>query len=156
MLKRYPVRVLRYFLFLTAVFVVVIGLLAIFDYVSWDALKAIGRGEEGTRRLWFLLIVFVGLPLVYPLVSYGSREIRGNFGERRAVIDRALETSGYHIDEESEGRIVARATGSRRFTLLMVENRVEITADSDRYVRIEGPKKEIVRIEYRIRAFANL
>ena len=156
MFKRYPIRVLRYFLFLTALFAVVIGLLALFDYISWDALKAIGRGEEGSRRLWFLLIIFVGLPLVYPLISYGSREIRGNFGERRAAIDRALEASGYHIDEESEGRIVARATGSRRFALLMVENRIEITADGNHYVRIEGPKKETVKIEYRMRAFANL
>ncbi len=150
-MKRYPIRVLRYFLFLVGLFIVLLGVLLLVGQTS-----PLGLRHVVETRGWVLLAVFVGLPLVYPFFSYGARSVRGNLHEKRETIDRALASCGFEAVGESPERIVAKATGSKRFTLLTVENRIEITPDGNQHVRIEGPKKEIVRIEARMRAFSNL
>jgi hypothetical protein len=151
MLKRYPIRALRYFLFLALLFGVVFGVMLLIGQTSLDKLYQVFH-----TQWWVLLILFVGLPLAYPLFSYTARDVRGNLVERRAVVDRALVSNGFRITEETPQRIVARATGSKRISLLMLENRIEITPEGNHYIRIEGAKKEVLKIEARMRAFAGL
>jgi len=151
MLKRYPIRVLKYFLFLVSLFIVLFGIMLIFNWTSVNMFKMVW----GTDRVWVLLVLFVGFPLVYPLFGYGSRDVRGNMTEKRNAIDRALTSCGFTITENHPDRIIARAKGIKKVSLFF-EDRIEITPEGNHYVRVEGPRREIVKIESRMRAFMDV
>ena len=151
MWKRYPIRVLKYFLFLVVLFAVLFGAMLIFNMTSWDMFRAVW----GTSRVWILLVLFVGLPLVRPLFAYGTRDVRGNMDEKRNVVERVLATCGYTVTENRPDRIVAHARGIKKVSLLF-EDRLTITPEGNHYLRVEGPKKEIVKFESRMRSFMSL
>ena len=151
MLKRYPIRVVKYFLFLVALFVVLFGVMLVINQTSFQAFRMVWE----TKR-WMLLILFVGLPLLYPFFGYATREVRGNMTEKRNVIERALISSGFKITEDQPDRIVAHAAKGIKKASLFFEDRIEITPEGNHYVRIEGARREIVKIESRIRAFMDV
>ena len=146
MLKRYPIRVVKYFLFLLALFVVLFGIMLAIGQTSLTKLYTVFYSQN-----WVLLILFVGLPLAYPFFGYVAHDVRGNLTDKRSAIERALAMSGFMPVVSEPGRIVARASGVKRASLLF-EDRIEVTAESNHFVRIEGPRREVVRIEARIRA----
>lgn len=146
MLKRYPIRAVKYFLFLLVLFVVLFGAMLALGQTSIERLVQVFY-----TRSWILLALFVGLPLVYPLIGYAAREVRGNLGEGRRAVERALAMSGYTVTENAPERIVAHASGIKKVSLLF-EDRIVVTAEGNRFVRIEGARREVVRIEARIRA----
>lgn len=151
MLKRYPLRVVKYFLFLVVLFIVLFGIMLIANWSSWDMFLNVWK----TNRLWVLLFVFIGIPLIYPLFSYSAREVRGNLTDKRDVLERVLAMSGYTITAETPEKIVAHAKGIKKVSLLF-EDRLEITPEGNHFIRIEGPKKEVVKIESRMRALMSL
>ena len=151
MLKRYPIRVIKYFLFLVALFVVLFGIMVVFNWSSWEMFLYVMK----TNRVWILLAVFVGLPLVQPFFRYGTRDIRGNLTDKRNVLERALASSGYTITRDGPDQIVAHTKGIKKVSL-MFEDRLTITPEGNHYIRVEGPKKEVVKIESRMRTFMNL
>ncbi|MDR0954995.1 MAG: hypothetical protein LBM20_06425 [Rikenellaceae bacterium] len=151
MLKRYPIRVLKYFLFLVALFIVLFGLMVLFHWSSWNTFLSVWQ----TDRLWVLLFVFVGIPLLYPLFSYTARDVRGNLGDRREIVERVLTMSGYTLTEATPEKIIAHAKGIKKVALLF-EDRIEITPEGNHFIRIEGTKKEVLKIESRLRALGGL
>ena len=151
MLKRYPIRVVKYFLFLVALFVVLFGIMIIFNWSSWSMLMNIWK----TDQVWVLVAVFIGIPLIYPFFGYTAREVRGNLDEKRDVVERVLTMSGFTVTENRPTRIIAHTKGIKKVSL-MFEDRIEITPEGNHFLRIEGHRREVVKIEARIRTFMNL
>ncbi|MCD8185326.1 MAG: hypothetical protein LUD68_02380 [Rikenellaceae bacterium] len=150
MLKRYPIRVVKYFLSLVVLFIVLFGIMLAANWSSWEMLSTVWK----TDRLWVLLLVFIGIPLAYPFFGYTARGVRGNLTDKREVIERVLAMSGYHITESYPDKIVAHARGIKK-VFLRFEDRIEISAEGNHFVRVDGPRREVVKIESRIRAFMN-
>ena len=151
MLKRYPIRVLKYLLFLLVFFIVLFGIMLLFNWSSWNAFLRVWTSNQA----WVMILVFVGFPLIYPLISYTARDIRGNLDDKRNVLERALASSGYTITEDRPGRITAHTKGIKKVSLLF-EDRLTITPEGNHYIRVEGLKKEVVKLESRMRMFMNV
>ena len=152
MLKRYPIRVVKYFLFLVALFVVLFGLMLIINQTSLHAFSTVWE----TDRVWVLLVIFVGMPVFYPFFGYTARDVRGNMTDKREAIERALAVSGFKVTENTPGKIVAHAAKTVKKMALGFEDRIEITPEGNHYVRVDGPRREVVKIEARIRAFTSI
>jgi hypothetical protein len=147
MLKRYPIRVVKYFLFLSVLFVVLIGILLAMGQTSPEKLYYVF-----SNQYWVPLLLFVGLPLAYPLFGYTAHEVRGNLEDKRGAIEKALIMSGFRITTTEPERLIARGASTIKKLSLFFEDRIEVTAEGNHFVRIEGPRREVVRIEARIRA----
>lgn len=147
MKNRYLIRAAKYFLYLVVLFIILFVFLLAMNYTSWDTFIHVWR----SNRAWMMVLVFIGLPLAYPLFGYVSRDIRVNLAENRELIDRVLQMSGYRVVDETPEKIVCRVSGIRRLTLFF-EDRLEIKADGN-YIRVEGPRKEVVRFQFRVETY---
>lgn len=147
MKNRYLIRAAKYFAYLIILFLVLYGILIAVGYSSWSTLVTVWS----SNRIWMLVIAFVGLPLLYPFFGFVTREVRGNLETNRDVINKVLALNGYTVVSEDNGRIICRARGVKKVSLLF-EDMLTITAD-DNYLKIEGPRKEVVRMEFRLRSF---
>lgn len=148
MLKRYPIRVVKYFLFLVALFVILFGIMLLFHWSSLHMFTAVWKSD----RMWLMLLIFVGIPLVYPFFGYTAREVRGNLSDKRDAIERVLAMSGFTVTEDLPDKIVAHAKGIKKVSL-MFEDRIEITPQGNHFIRIEGARREVVKLELRMRNF---
>jgi hypothetical protein len=148
MKNRYPIRAAKYFVYLLILFVLLFGLLLATDYTSWQTFAALAH----SGRIWLLAAAFVVLPALYPLIGYLAREMNLDYDKRRELIERVLAMNGYRIVSETPDGLVCRAAGGMKRAALMFEDRIVIRRDG-RGVRIEGPRKEVVRLEYRINTF---
>lgn len=149
--KRYFIRALKYFLFLVVFFVVIFGGMLLLKQSSLDTLLTIW----GTKQARGLIIAFIAIPLIYPFIGYVRRDVRGSFTEKRAIIDRVLAMSGYTVTEDTPEKIVAYTKGIKKVSLLF-EDRVEITPAGSQFVTISGPRKEVSKMEFRMRTYMNL
>ena len=147
MKNRYLIRALKYLVYLLLIFGVLFLILVLTGYSSWHSLSLIWH----TDRIWLLVAAFILLPGIYPIFGYIKREMRLNFAEKRELLERVLTTNNYRIESETPDGLTARAVGSKRFALLL-EDRIVITSEGN-YIRIEGPRKEVVKLEYRLKTF---
>lgn len=145
---RYIIRAAKYFIYLLLIFAVLFGLLLATGYSSWQTFGAVAR----SGRVWLLAAAFVGLPLVYPLFGYVKRQMTIDFDGRRELIGRVLAMNGYRVVSETPDSLVCRAATGLKRAALQFEDRIVIRR-TGRGVRVEGPRKEVVKLEYRINTF---
>ena len=148
MKNRYLIRAAKYFVYLLVIFAVLFGLLLLTRYTSWQTLEAILHSD----RIWLLAAAFIGLPAVYPLFGYVKREMSLDYDQRREQIERVLAMNGYRIVAETPDSLTCRANNGMKRAALQFEDRIVIRRDG-RYLSIEGPRKEVVRFEYRLNTF---
>jgi hypothetical protein len=148
MKNRYSIRAAKYFVYLLILFALLFGLLLLTRYTSWQTFAALTQ----SGRIWLLAAAFVVLPTLYPLFGYVAREMSLDYDKRRELIERVLAMNGYRIVSETPDSLICRAAAGMKRAALMFEDRIVIRRDG-RGVRIEGPRKEVVRIEYRINTF---
>ena len=60
--------------------------------------------------------------------------------------------NGFKPVEEGDGRMVFRAATAAGKLRLLYEDRITLTRD-DNYIVIEGPRKEVVKTEFRLKTF---
>ena len=147
--KRYALRAAKYFVYLLGLFIVLYALLILTGYSSWETL---GRVTASGSRLWLLLAAFVGLPLLYPLFGFVTRTVRADFDGSKEIILRTMALNGFKPVEEGDGRMVFRAATAAGKLRLLYEDRITLTRD-DNYIVIEGPRKEVVKTEFRLKTF---
>jgi hypothetical protein len=148
MKNRYPIRAAKYFVYLLLLFVVLFGLLLLTRSTSWQTLGAVVH----SGRIWLLAAAFIGLPAIYPLFGYVVREMNLDYDQRRELFGRVLAMNGYRVVSETPDSLVCRAESGMKRAALQFEDRIDIRRDGRR-IRIEGPRKEVVRLEYRLNTF---
>ncbi len=148
MKNRYLIRAAKYFVYLLVIFTVLFGLLLLTKTASWATLGAIVHSD----RVWLLAAAFIGLPAVYPLFGYVKREMSLDYDRRREQIERVAAMNGYRVVSETPDSLVFRAESGMKRAALQFEDRIVIRRDG-RHVSIEGPRKEVVRLEYRLNTF---
>ena len=87
-------RALKYFIQITIIFAVIIGILMLTNMASKDINTAFRHGWQSVQMI---LGAFAVMSLIYPLFGYGKRTIRaeGEPSEHKAAIDAALQERGY-------------------------------------------------------------
>ena len=102
-------RALKYFLQITIIFVLIIGILMLSGFVSKDVAVAFRNGWTSIGYIFFLFAV---MSFAYPFFGYGKRIIRaqGDPSEYWGAIGQAMELRGYEPCGETEN-------GGRKYRL---------------------------------------
>ncbi|MBQ7273278.1 MAG: hypothetical protein IJR12_06680 [Bacteroidales bacterium] len=109
-------RAAKYFVQITIIFVLIIGILMLSGMVSKDVAVAF---RNGWQSIWMILALFAAMSLAYPFFGYGKRKIHAN-GDPAPMwekIDEALEARGYVFSGNTEN-------GGRKYHLGNTLNRV--------------------------------
>ena len=87
-------RAAKYFVQITLIFVLIIGILMLTGMVSKDVAIAF---RKGWSSIWMILGLFAAMSLVYPFFGYGKRTVRaaGDPAPMWEKIDAAMDSRGY-------------------------------------------------------------
>lgn len=140
---RYFIRSVKYFIYFTLLFVVIMALLVFLGAAEGD-ISTMFRG--GYSALWKIALVFAVISAIYPSVGFIKREvlIPGSWEEDKDTIRDFMEKRGYVLESEDTGTMSFRKTGSGRFTR-MYEDRITLTAKIGG-LDMEGMRKDVVRL----------
>lgn len=95
-------RALKYFVQISFIFGVIMGILMLSGMVSKDVNVAF---RSGWKSIGYIGIAFGAMSLLYPLFGYGKRHIRatGDPAGHRAAIDEVMQARGYILASERDG-----------------------------------------------------
>ena len=113
-------RAAKYFVQITIIFVLIIGILMLSGMVSKDVAVAF---RNGWQSIWMILALFAAMSLAYPFFGYGKRKIHAN-GDPAPMwekIDEAMEARGYVFSGSTEN-------GGRKYHLESSASRVAAPA----------------------------
>lgn len=150
-MNSYFIRGVKYFLWLVVLFAVLFALMLLTGTARVGLTEGLQELFYTTRGL-LLLGVMIVLSVLYPKFGFVKKEFAANIASDRDKIIKAFEASGFVLDKESLDSMEFRVAKSIRKALLLWEDRIIVTADGNN-IQIEGIRKEVVKIDYRLRAF---
>ena len=149
---RYLARALKYFIYLAAIFFLIIGALVVLKFVpaDWDEIF-----RNGTDSLLQIGIVGAVFAIIYPRFGYMTRAIPvfGPLEENAADIVKYMEARGY-VQElaKAHGKMVFHKGFFLSRIVRLGEDRITFTTDICG-INIEGPSRDVVRIASGLEAF---
>ncbi|MBQ9411107.1 MAG: hypothetical protein IJU21_05815 [Bacteroidales bacterium] len=109
-------RAAKYFVQMSVIFVLIIGVLMLTGMVSKDVAVAF---RNGWKSIWMIAALFAAMSLAYPFFGYGKRKIHAN-GDPAPMwdkIDEAMDMRGYEFCGNAPD-------GGRKYRLKSPLNRV--------------------------------
>ncbi len=147
-MERYFIRSVKYLVWLSVLFALILGIMVLTGtYSGEEQVESIFM----SRRGWTMIAVIIMLAAIYPKIGFVKRRIPGDLVSGRGAVMKAMDLSGFVLEEEKDGMMIFKATGTKRL-FLMFEDTVKIY-DQDGTIILDGIRKEVVKIEYRLRAF---
>lgn len=149
-MNTYTRRAVKYLIWLTLLFVLIFTLMMATGTSAQspaESLQILFGSQRGLLMIGMILV----LALFYPRFGFVRREIKANLDTDREKIIQAFEMSRFMLVCEEGNRLTFRTRLPIQRALLLWEDTVTLTAD-DNYVTIEGIRKEVVKIEYRMKA----
>ena len=138
-------RSVKYFIQLCIIFVLIIGALMAFGFVSKEVAVAF---RKGWTSIAYIAALFAAMSAAYPSFGYGKRKIRaqGDPAEHKKAILEAMEARGYKLEQElPEGGYRFRlASGTARAARLW-EDAVTIEPTLDGF-QAEGLIRDLSRV----------
>ncbi len=144
-------RVLKYFLKLVIVIALVLGALAVLGMLNTQGASVLEMLTYSWRGA-VLAGALVLFSLLYPKISFETVDVRGNMEVYRDDVVNAFATYGYSLDREEGGVMTFRANSRLRRLLWQFDDAVTVE-QYDRYIRIEGTKKVVPRVQLRLNAY---
>lgn len=114
----------------------------------WSELFTSGRG----MLLWG--VVFV-VSLLYPLYGFVSRTVKADVVADWEEIHRAFILAGYNKGRSEGGVTIFRVSSPVRRIVMFGEDLITVTDNGDGTVTLDGIRKEVVQIEFRIHSFVD-
>lgn len=144
-MKRYVLRALKYFIYLSIILFAIITVLVAFGIVEKDIDAMFVNGKDS---LWQIGLIILAFAAVYPRIGYSKRELRvlGEPSQSEAVIVSYMEERGYEAVSRNAESLEFRKTNSLVRAVKMYEDQIVFNSTLDGYI-IEGRTKDIVRIE---------
>lgn len=153
MKNRYLIRSLKYLvqlLVLLAVLFVAMALTKTSRVAPGELFEAIFMTKRGA----VLLAAVVLLAAFYPRFGFVRRTVGIDWVCDRAKIVELFALCGYEPVSESPDRVVFRASTPLRKLTSLGEDAIVVTPEEGKIV-LEGLRKEVVRIEFRIQSYLN-
>ncbi len=146
---KYVVRALKYFLFITIIFALVLWVLACyvsgrFVYTADDILATL---VNGIKSVWLILGVFAAVAAIYPMLGYMRFPLRvaGSVADNKEDLKAFMDEKGYRYEKETEDSICFRLRkGWGRLTRTF-EDRITVTQGANG-LEMEGVRKDVVRL----------
>ncbi|MBR1575827.1 MAG: hypothetical protein IJ654_05180 [Bacteroidales bacterium] len=142
---KYIVRVLKYFVFVTVVMALILGVLALAGVVEKDISQMF---RNGWNSIWQIALMFLAVSAVYPRFGFTRRGvvIPGSYEQIRPGLVHYMAERGYVVEkEEGEDLFFRCKSPFQRFSKLLWEDRIRFRRDRAGYY-IEGRTKDVVRI----------
>lgn len=109
-----------------------------------------------TSRGVMLIAVLALLSAIYPRFGYVKRTVKADFNTNRDEILNAMHKSGYILVSELSGRqMVFRADSMLKKLVMSFDDTITVTAADDASVTVEGPRKTVVPVQFRIDTYVN-
>lgn len=150
---RYLARAVKYFLQITLLVAVVIGILMALGYVSKDIDTAF---THGWKSVGYILAAFAAISAVYPLFGYTKRSVAapGDPAQWWPVIREAMQGRGYLVEKSGPDVTTFRLVSTVNRLSRLFEDRITVSQELGGF-QLEGPAKDLARtasaIEYKIR-----
>lgn len=149
-MKQYLIRSAKYLLWLILLFTLIYALM-IFSNTSniegEDALAALFKSQRG---LLMVVALFV-LALFYPRFGFVRRTLVGDLAQNRELVLKTLQISGFELTEEHDGILIFQGATFLKKAKVLWEDKIIITPMGENF-QIEGIRKEVVKIEFRLKA----
>lgn len=101
---------------------------------------------------WLKIGVLLIVAAIYPYCGFVKREVEGDIVENRDQIIVAMETSGFSLKEDAEGRMVFRANTIFRRVAFLFEDAIVVTQNGGS-IHIEGVRRGVVFVVYCLDGF---
>ncbi|MCQ2158390.1 MAG: hypothetical protein MJY43_00995 [Bacteroidales bacterium] len=144
-MKRYIIRALKYFVYLSVILFAIITVLVAFGLVEKNIDSMFVNGKDS---LWQIALIIAAFSAGYPSSGYSRRELTvlGEPSGVEAEIVRYMKGRKYDLTSRSAGTMVFRKTNSLVRTVKMCEDAISFERVLQGYI-LEGRTKDIVRIE---------
>ena len=149
-MKKYLLRSLKYFVVLCLLFVALVWL-----KITYEKLPiTMGQMMQlyfSAWNGWFMAVVVVLMSATYPYFGFVSRKTTGSITTDRQQVEAAMATTGLVLKSAESGRLVFRATGMQRLTLLFED---EVVAEQQgEEIVLSGHRKTVVRAMIRLEGY---
>lgn len=140
---KYFIRSVKYFLYFTAIFILIITVLVLTGAAEGD-ISTMFRG--GYSALWKIAIFFAVIAAIYPSVGFMTRTAAttGSWEENKDKVMTFMTNREYVLETSGVGTMTFRKTGVSRFTR-MHEDRITLNAKIGG-IEVEGLRKDVMRI----------
>ena len=137
-------RALKYFIQITLLLVIIIGVLMAMGMVSKDISVAF---THGWTSVWWILAIFAVMALVYPFFGYQKRMIRvnGDPALAREGIAEALKIRGYVPESETDGVLKFHLSAPLNRAFRFWEDTITLTPVLGGW-EVEGLSRDLVRV----------
>ena len=142
---KYLVRVLKYFVFITAVMALILLALSLAGIVEKDVNSMFRSGWQSVGQIALMFLVVAAL---YPRFGFCKRGaiVPGAYGDIRPGVVRYMAERGYELEkEEGENLSFRLKSPVQRALKLLWEDRITFTRDRAGFY-VEGRTKDVVRI----------
>ena len=149
-MKKYLLRSLKYFLTLCVLLVALIWLKISYEKLPitfWQMVEIYFSAWNG----WAMAATIVVLSATYPYFGFVTRVVNADIVADREQIENAMAVSGLELCSSTNERLVFRATGLQRLTLLL-EDEVVVTPSAEG-VTISGHRRTVVRAIIRLEGY---
>lgn len=148
-MKNYIRRAIKYFFSL----IILMFILFAFMYLTGTAASDNYFETLSSERGIFMLVSLLGLAALYPYFGYTKRTLDVNFEQNKDAVLKVMDLCGYQADHTTQdGEIVFRASTAVKKIKYLGEDTIVLSTQADK-MALEGVRKELVRIEYRLRTF---
>lgn len=146
-MKRYPIRVVKYVVYLAILF-----------FVIFTFMNAVGGTNvpidtlfTTTRGMWLLLVVVL-FALLYPFFGFTKKTITIDASLKGEELQNVMNMCGYMRTAGTDQAMEFRANGGFKRLMLMYEDRITVTT-VDGLSTMSGPRKEVVKAAFRAGTF---
>lgn len=145
-MERYPIRVVKYFVYLTVLLSVVLGIFYLIDAnsISFNEMKT-------TRGLLMFGVIFI-LVLLHPVMGYVKKTLVFDANQKGDEVDKVMNMCGYTKILDTPQTKQYRATTLFKRLNHMFEDQITITT-ADEVSIMTGPRKDVVRAYFRMGTF---
>lgn len=99
-----------------------------------------------TPKGWIVMSAIVLISAIYPVLSFSTAYIRGNFDDDRKDMDYVLTRIGYRQVYEDNDRSEYRVKSILKRLFNQFDDRIVVSRNGS-YITVSGLKKEVMRIE---------
>lgn len=151
---KYIRRALGYFVKIVAL---VIGIYALLWVTGSSNISAEAFWSElfTSRRGLLLWGAVLAVSLLYPLYGFVRRTVKADVVADWEEIHRAFIVAGYNKGESQGGVTVFRVSSPVRRLIMFGEDIITVTDNGDGTITLDGIRKEVVQIEFRIHTFVD-
>ncbi len=145
---RYFLRAVKYFIQMSVILTLIIGILMMTGMVDKDIDKAF---SQGWASVGWIALMLAGFSALYPLLGYRKRTLDASKAgsDPLAKVQQALEQKGYKAVREAGNRIEFRSTSAYMRITRLGEDRITATLEGGT-LTLEGAAKDLARITFAV------